>query len=152
MSQISIAPLSPLLTAFFIVPLGASGWFVLYCKGDTPLTADRYSGGVELTLSFTREEDRELVISHAARLGWKSDPTAELSMDPCAVQKKLTFEITIDRLWVSVNDVIIPVSEEPLYKGCFVRYRFFSLGESCVAFVCRVYVANLMGWWCMWLI
>ena len=124
--SISITCTSPVLTAFSILPLGACGWFALYCKGDTP---DRYVGGVELTLSFTREEDRELVLSHAARLGWKPNPIAELSISPCATQLKLRFEVTIDSLWVSVDDVIIPVSGEPSYKCCFVRYRFFSLGE-----------------------
>lgn len=135
--------------------LGASGWFPLYCKGDTPLTADRYVGGVELTLSFAREEDRELVLSHAARLGWKPNPTAELSIGSCATQQKLRFEITIDSLCVSVDDVIVPVNGEPSYKSCFVRYRFFSLGEIVVILYCicmcyHMIVQYVVNWMCIW--
>ena len=64
------APQSHRLHVHVPISSGSSG-----AKPPNETSQLQYVGGMELTLAFTREEDRELVLSHAAAMtGWALPP------------------------------------------------------------------------------
>ena len=141
---------------------GIHGWFVLespvaaalslnspksYESGDSSI-----AGGVEISVAFTNEEIRDLVVSSGLRHGWRlpdagffpgATPQLQLPLTtnrgsgstrkeiekPCFDGKNIRFEISISHASLRLSAVDIPTASQPTHKYCFLRYRFFDKSE-----------------------
>ena len=135
-----------------------SGWFPLYSPAPksnaTPppeelppdTGAPCHVGGIEVSFSFSGDEDRELVLSRGVEMGWVPPqgsrmslegglPVRERSEREEADMKDLKtcwkFSVKVIELCVPMEAVTIDMSEDPApYMYCFLRYRFFDSGED----------------------
>lgn len=105
---------------------------------QTPI--NRYTGGVELSVSFSNEADQQTVLSSALREGWKTPTKYGIDMHlfcPSEVPpmssfggRHFKFELKMDNLWLPVTSVVVSTASEPTHHYCFLRYRFFDKGET----------------------
>lgn len=161
--------------------LGVRGWFPLHppkssgdedrelaseaASPDKPLL-EEYVGGVELSIFFTNQEDRQLILSSALKMGWKVPNGCGInlpSLVPSPVsqtQEEVTgvrevrcsvrggegwrLDLNVNSLWVPLDAVAspVPTATNPTYKYCFVRYRFMDNSEL----ITVLYVPSLPIW------
>ena len=139
---------------------GVHGWLPLYPPSqNTDETAPDqidnpsdppYVGGIELSLSFSTDEDRQQVLSRALEVGWKPPPTAGRGGATDVERGELVgeggregrerllkdskcrwkFSVKVTELVLPIEAVTISMSEDPApYMYCFLRYRFFDSGK-----------------------
>lgn len=141
---------------------GIHGWFPLESPvsavfSDSPNHSESGSGvslagGVEISVAFTNEEIRDLVVSSGLRHGWRppspgffpsTGATPQilvssrdsgsarriLAEKPCFDGKGIQFEIGISHASLRLSAVDIPTASQPSHKYCFIRYRFFDRSE-----------------------
>lgn len=144
---------------------GVHGWFPLfpllrnsdtqgYAPGPISNSAsgsvNPYVGGLEVSLSFSNNEDRKLVLGRGLEMGWKIPESCMVNTEgldemiesfqgrqsskTCDSLRSLIrwkFCLKMTELWVPLEAVTIPMSEDPApYLYCFLRYRFFDSGEN----------------------
>ena len=136
---------------------GVSGWLPLYPPVVKPHTAPPYDdlppstnppvsyvGGIEVSFSFSCDEDRELVLSRCVEMGWEpprggstsveGGQTAEregVEADMKDPKTSWKFSVKVPELSVPMEAVTIDLSEDPSpYMYCFLRYRLFDSGEG----------------------
>jgi len=140
--------------------LGVRGWFPLHPPkssddGDQELASEaaspdkplleKYVGGVELSIFFTNQEDRQLILSSARKMGWKMpslvpSPVSQIQEEVtgvgevgCGVRggEGWRLDLNVNSLWVPLDAVAspVPTATNPTYKYCFVRYRFMDNSE-----------------------
>lgn len=107
-----------------------------------------------MSLSFSDNEDRKLVLGRGLEMGWKIPESCMVTTEgldeiiesfrggqsskTCdslgsAIRWKFCLKMT--ELWVPLEAVTIPMSEDPApYLYCFLRYRFFDSGENIAPF------------------
>ena len=144
------------LHVFFV---GVSGWFPLYPPVRSSKNRDAapeltgnsdshrapcYVGGVEISLTLSKDDDRQLILSHGLEMGWKLPEGSRLNcLDElreegerengrlASSKSRLKFCVKVTELWVPVETVTIMMSEDPApYMYCYVRYKFFDSGEN----------------------
>ena len=139
-----------------LIILGIHGWFALESADSSiPQASTELShfhkpaGGIELSFSFSNEDDLKLVWVQGLKSGWKLPQcgidlgcvltadsqhrsSEELQMDSINLEWKVSIEIS--QLCVPLESVAIPTAREPSYKYCFVRYRLFKAGN--ITIVC----------------
>lgn len=161
---------------FFL--LGVRGWFPLHppkssddrdrqsaseaASPDTP-PLEEFVGGVELSIFFTNNEDRKVILSSALKMGWKAPKscsidcpslvpvlhTREEVMDDrevgCGVEggEGWRLDLSVNSLWVPLDAVVspVPTAANPTYKFCFIRYRFMDNSE-----LWGIYLFSLPVW------
>ena len=118
---------------------------------DTP-TALCYVGGVEVSLSFSSDEDRKFVIARGVEMGWKLSDNSRINtafLDKEIVtalgeksgessdgggfgsSSRWRFSVKATKLWVPMETITIAMSEDPApYMYCFLRYKFFDSGKT----------------------
>ena len=141
------------------------GWLPLYPPAKnsniaapeliTNHSSAEYVGGIEVSLSFSSDEERELVLSHGQELGWVPANTDRVAVGG-AVQRegvkgegkrelkdakcRWKFSIEVMEISVPVEAVTILLSQDPApYMYCYLKYRFFDSGiqvnRSCASSV-----------------
>ena len=91
---------------------------------DPPAISCAYVGGVEISAAFSSKRDRQQVLSAAEQAGWQPPKLLDLDVGGGAKHWAMTLEVT--SLWVQ-RGVLLGANEE--HSWCFVRYKFFYLGE-----------------------
>lgn len=81
-----------------------------------------YVGGVEVSVSFASKLEREQVLLAAEQAGWQ--PARLLDVGGGAKQWEVTLEVA--SLWLQRKCLVGGARE---HSWCFVRYKFFDLGE-----------------------
>ena len=121
---------------------GVHGWYPLLppakphsaaVSGHTPLTGKgvgvvqcHYVGGVEVCASFNSEKDRELVLAEAEKVGWEPPKLGGPGEEPGGGVEM--WEVQLDVVSLTVEKkCAVSASGQAMY--CFLRYRFFDLGE-----------------------
>lgn len=93
-------------------------------------------GGVEVCAGFSSEKDRELVVAAAERVGLEPPKLESPGEGPVMWE----LELRVALLVVESKRVVSASSKDNMY--CFLRYRFFDLGEDsaairfCTRFMC----------------
>ena len=157
--------------------LGVCGWLPLYPPAKNSNVAapelitnhtstTEYVGGIEVSLSFSSDEDRELVLSHGQELGWVPANTDRVTLDG-AVQRegvkgegkrelkdekcRWKFSIEVTEVSVPVEAVTILLSQDPApYMYCYLKYRFFDSGmykstEALLQVVYMMYIIKVLA-------
>lgn len=124
-----------------IFDLGVRGWYPLLppatphkapISGPThqeawqepPVVRCAYVGGVEVAATVSTKRDQQLVLSSAERAGWEPSTLPDMGG-----ARKWQVELQVKSLWMEVdNHPRSATNKQPVY--CFVRYRFFDLGEE----------------------
>lgn len=149
-------------TAWSSICIGISGWIPLYplvssSHAAPELTSNYhnshsmpcYVGGVEVSLSLSNQEDRQLILSQGKDMGWKLPEghhlncLDELKEDRMggegrvdggllgSSKSRLRFSVKVTDLWVPMETVTIAMSEDPApYMYCYLKYKFFDSSES----------------------
>lgn len=140
-------------TLHFVPSPGIRGWFALHAPSSSSpsdeqtaqsspptSTTATYVGAVELSFSFANEGDRKLVVSHGLKMGWKAPKSCSIDLTFPQMQdrtqneamlsgnQRWRLEICISGVWLPLGTVAIPTAQQPTYKYCFLRYRFFEKG------------------------
>ena len=127
---------------------GIHGWYALEPPlatssdpGDGRGSGCGLAGGVEISVAFTNDETRDLVVTDGLRLGWRAPDVMQLPVGgACSTEdaqktgrhfggKSLKFEIAISHVDLQLSAVEIPTASRPAHKYCFLRYRFFDRSE-----------------------
>ncbi|KAM9602112.1 C2 domain-containing protein 3 isoform 1-T2 [Morphnus guianensis] len=88
-------------------------------------------GGLELSVTFAHQDDRERVLEAAKLLGWNSEESREDSMDDSDEWEQsanpVTVTISTPRVWLPVDCVLL-AGQTHLNKStcCYLRYRLYN--------------------------
>lgn len=88
-------------------------------------------GGLELSVTFAHQDDRERVLEAAKLLGWTSKESHEDSMDNSDDWEQsdhpVTVTISMPRVWLPVHCVLLAGQTHPS-KGtyCYLRYKLYN--------------------------
>ncbi|NWW96455.1 C2CD3 protein, partial [Rhynochetos jubatus] len=114
---------------------GITGWYPvtlsedlmpLHCTNIMPAVV----GGLELSVSFAHQDDRERVLEVAKLLGWSSEESHEDSMDESEEWEQhsspATVTISTPRVWLPVHCVLL-AGQTHLNKStyCYLRYKLY---------------------------
>ena len=109
-----------------------------------------YVGGVEVSLAFSNDEDRKLILARGLELGWRIPEGGRFNMEGLDELVASDHEERVERIsdclkspvrwkfcvkmtefWVPMEAVTISMSEDPApYLYCFLRYKFFDSGVT----------------------
>ncbi|NXG68078.1 C2CD3 protein, partial [Baryphthengus martii] len=115
---------------------GISGWFPVTLPEDfTPSRCTSVTqaivGGLELSVTFADQDDRERVLEAAKLLGWCSEESHEDSMDNSDEWKQsagpAAVSISTPRVWLPVHCVLF-AGQTQLDKStyCYLRYKLYN--------------------------
>lgn len=97
-----------------------------------PVVSCAYVGGVEVSAVFSSKRDKEMVMSSAEREGWESGTMLRPS-PPGGGGATRQWEVTLEvgSVWLQQQSMLIRTAAGSgcSHMMCFVRYRFFDLGE-----------------------
>ena len=92
---------------------------------DPPVVTCAYVGGVELSAAFSTKADRQLVLSNLDPASCRPNRLQDVGG---ATQWEV--ELQVKSLWI--EDMTALQSSTSGTTHCFLRYRFFDLGEYCI--------------------
>ncbi|KAM9388373.1 C2 domain-containing protein 3 [Phaethornis superciliosus] len=115
---------------------GISGWYPVTLPEDlipSPCTSIMQSivGGLELSVTFAHQDDREHVLEAAKLLGWKSEEIHEDSMDDSdgweGSATPVTVTLSTPKVWLPVHSVLL-AGQTQLNKNtyCYLRYKLYN--------------------------
>ena len=87
-----------------------------------------YLGGVEVCAGFSSEQDRELVLAAAEKAGWEPPTLGSPGEEPGDGVGMWEVRLGVASLVVESKCVESAYGKDHMH--CFLRYRFFDLGES----------------------
>ena len=143
--------------------VGVRGWFPLYPPLSNSVnhesapesisnpdlhTACHYVGGVEVSLSFSSDDERKSILARGLEMGWKPPESNMSGLDELLELYQggkgregereggclrnpvcWRFCVNVTELLVPIETVAIAMLEDPApYLYCFLRYRFFDSG------------------------
>ncbi|XP_041316315.1 C2 domain-containing protein 3 isoform X2 [Pyrgilauda ruficollis] len=120
---------------------GISGWFPVTASED-PLPPRRASavqapvGGLELSVAFARQGDRERVLEAARLLGWSSQENLEDSEDGSGDWEHgagaVAVTVSAPRVWLPLRCVRL-TGQAHLHEGtyCYLRYKLYDREATC---------------------
>ncbi|NXI90798.1 C2CD3 protein, partial [Psophia crepitans] len=115
---------------------GITGWYPVTLSEDlmpshcTNVT-QAVVGGLELSVTFALQDDRERVLEAAKLLGWNSEESHEDSTDDSDEREQsaspVTVSISTPRVWLPVHCVLL-AGQTHLNKStyCYLRYKLFN--------------------------
>ncbi|NWX12027.1 C2CD3 protein, partial [Aegotheles bennettii] len=114
---------------------GISGWFPVILSEDlmpSPCTnfMQTIVGGLELSVTFAHQDDRERVLEAAKLLWWTGEESQEDSMDESDEWEQsanpVTVTISTPRVWLPVHCVLL-AGQMHLNKNtyCYLRYKLY---------------------------
>ncbi|NXS29389.1 C2CD3 protein, partial [Pomatostomus ruficeps] len=115
---------------------GISGWYpVTLSKDPMPLHCANAMravvGGLELSVAFAHQGDRERVLEAARLLGWSGEKTHRDSEDDSSdweqIGSPVTVTISTPRVWLPHHCVLL-AGQTQLHKStyCYLRYRLYN--------------------------
>ncbi|NWX04320.1 C2CD3 protein, partial [Caloenas nicobarica] len=114
---------------------GITGWYPVTLSED--LTPSRHTnvtqavvGGLELSVTFARQDDRERVLEAAKLLGWSGEDREDSADDSEEWEQSdspATVTISTPRVWLPVHCVLL-AGQTHLNKNiyCYLRYRLYN--------------------------
>ncbi|XP_042648689.1 C2 domain-containing protein 3 isoform X3 [Tyto alba] len=115
---------------------GITGWYPVTLSEDlmpshcTNIMQD-IVGGLELSVTFAHQDDRERVLEAAKLLGWNSEESREDSMDDSDEWEQsaspVTVTISTPRVWLPIHCVLL-AGQTHLNKStyCYLRYKLYN--------------------------
>ncbi|XP_066063159.1 C2 domain-containing protein 3 isoform X2 [Chamaea fasciata] len=115
---------------------GISGWFPVTLSEDPmpPRCTNALQaivGGLELSVAFAHQGDRERVLEAAKLLGWSSEETQEDSEDESGDWEQnagpVAVTISTPRVWLPLHCVLL-TGQTHLHKStyCYLRYKLYN--------------------------
>ncbi|XP_053912634.1 C2 domain-containing protein 3 isoform X3 [Cuculus canorus] len=115
---------------------GISGWYPVTLSEDLMPShctnvMQAIVGGLELSVTFAHQDDRERVLEAAKVLGWNCEENYEDSMDDSDEWEQsaspATVTISTPRLWLPVHCVLL-AGQSHLNKStyCYLRYKLYN--------------------------
>ncbi|KFP78314.1 C2 domain-containing protein 3, partial [Acanthisitta chloris] len=115
---------------------GISGWYPVTLSEDSMPShctniMQAIVGGLELSVTFAHQDDREHVLKAAKLLGWSSEETHEDSTDDSDGWEQsaspVTVTISIPRVWLPLHCVLLS-GQTHLNKStyCYLRYKLYN--------------------------
>ncbi|NXU95480.1 C2CD3 protein, partial [Xiphorhynchus elegans] len=115
---------------------GISGWFPVTLSNDPMLPhctdiTQAVVGGLELSVTFTHQGDREHVLEAAKLLGWSSEEIHEDSMEESEDLEQsanpVTVTVSTPRVWLPLHCVLL-AGQTHLNKNtfCYLRYKLYN--------------------------
>lgn len=95
---------------------------------DPPVVTCAYVGGVEVSATFSSKRDRQLVLSSLDTAS--CEPSKLLDMGGV---RQWEVELQVQYLWIENRTVFHGSATKGQPVHCFLRYRFFDLGEYCIS-------------------
>ncbi|KAH9490372.1 C2 domain-containing protein 3 [Bulinus truncatus] len=135
----TIVPLMSLLTkrkgvnGWFAINLPSLGWIKPIDEESHPVTAlDQVVGGLELSLRFAHQEDKDRVVNAARSVGWSP---MDVEIDQMDWQDEDSHH-SVHNITVAVDQVSFPLgcalltghSELDPDARCYIRYTFYDKG------------------------
>lgn len=122
-------------------PKGISGWFPVTLSEDLlpPHCTNAMQaivGGLELSVAFAHQGDRERVLEAAKLLGWSSEETQEDSEDESGDWEQsaspVAVTISTPRVWLPLHCVLL-TGQTHLHKSiyCYLRYKLYNQEATC---------------------
>ncbi|XP_034460102.1 C2 domain-containing protein 3 isoform X1 [Hippoglossus hippoglossus] len=118
---------------------GISGWFGVYIPQETS-SQDMHQqvlvGGLEISVNFAHNSDRERVIKAAQGLGWVLNQSDHEMQDEEEAweesMKKLSLTFSMPRVWMPVHCLLLP-GHSDLQRStyCYFRYKFYDQEAVC---------------------
>ncbi|TRZ16629.1 hypothetical protein HGM15179_010488 [Zosterops borbonicus] len=120
---------------------GISGWFPVTLSEDLlpPHCTNAMQaivGGLELSVAFAHQGDRERVLEAAKLLGWSSEETQEDSEDESGDWEQsaspVAVTISTPRVWLPLHCVLL-TGQTHLHKStyCYLRYKLYNQEATC---------------------
>ncbi|XP_010151638.1 PREDICTED: C2 domain-containing protein 3, partial [Eurypyga helias] len=114
---------------------GITGWYPVTLSEDLMPShctnvLQAVVGGLELSVSFAHQDDRERVLEAAKLLGWSSEESQEDSTDESEEWEQhaspVTVTISTPRVWLPVHSVLLG-GQMHLDKStyCYLRYKLY---------------------------
>ncbi|XP_049678896.1 C2 domain-containing protein 3 isoform X2 [Accipiter gentilis] len=115
---------------------GITGWYPVTLSEDLMPShctniMQAIVGGLELSVTFAHQDDREHVLEAAKLLGWNSEESREDSMDDSDEWEQsanpVTVTISTPRVWLPVDCVLL-AGQTHLNKStyCYLRYKLYN--------------------------
>ncbi|KAM7130265.1 C2 domain-containing protein 3 isoform 3-T3 [Ciconia maguari] len=115
---------------------GITGWYPVTLPEDLMPShctnvMQAVVGGLELSVTFAHQDDRERVLEAAKLLGWNSEESHEHSMDDSDEWEQsanpATVTISTPRVWLPVHCVLL-AGQTHLNKStyCYLRYKLYN--------------------------
>uniref|UniRef100_A0A663EP53 C2 domain containing 3 centriole elongation regulator n=1 Tax=Aquila chrysaetos chrysaetos TaxID=223781 RepID=A0A663EP53_AQUCH len=115
---------------------GITGWYPVTLSEDLMPShctniMQAIVGGLELSVTFAHQDDREHVLEAAKLLGWNSEESREDSMDDSDEWEQsanpVTVTISTPRIWLPVDCVLL-AGQTHLDKStyCYLRYKLYN--------------------------
>ncbi|NWZ13583.1 C2CD3 protein, partial [Agelaius phoeniceus] len=116
---------------------GVSGWFSVtlpeeplppQCSGSLPAVV----GGLELSVAFAQQGDRERVLEAARLRGWSSEEPPEDSGPWGHSASPVAVTISTPRLWLPLHCVLL-AGQAQLHESahCYLRYKLYDQEPTC---------------------
>ncbi|NXU35839.1 C2CD3 protein, partial [Drymodes brunneopygia] len=120
---------------------GISGWYPVTLSEDAmPVhctnAMQAIVGGLELSVAFAHQGDRERVLEAAKLLGWSSEEIHEDSQDESGDWEQNTSPVAVTistpRVWVPLHCVLL-TGQTHLQKStyCYLRYKLYNQKATC---------------------
>uniref|UniRef100_A0A8C2WW56 C2 domain containing 3 centriole elongation regulator n=1 Tax=Cyclopterus lumpus TaxID=8103 RepID=A0A8C2WW56_CYCLU len=115
---------------------GISGWFGVYLAQETSSSQHQHIsvGGLEISVNFAHQSDRERVIKAAQGLSWEMAQN-EMQVDEETWGgdiRKLSLTFSMPRAWIPVHCLLLPgLSELERSTYCYFRYKFYDQDAFC---------------------
>ncbi|NXA48806.1 C2CD3 protein, partial [Nothocercus julius] len=115
---------------------GITGWYPVTLSEDLVPShctnvMQTIVGGLELSITFARHDDREQVLEAAKFLGWNSEENPEDSMDDSGEWEQgddpAVVTVSTPRVWLPVHCVLL-AGQKQLNKStfCYLRYKLYN--------------------------
>ncbi|XP_010219395.1 PREDICTED: C2 domain-containing protein 3, partial [Tinamus guttatus] len=115
---------------------GITGWYPVTLSEDLVPShgtniMQTIVGGLELSITFARHDDREQVLEAAKFLGWSSEENPEDSMDDSDEWEQgdnpAVVTVSTPRVWLPVHCVLL-AGQKQLNKStyCYLRYKLYN--------------------------
>ncbi|XP_059672424.1 C2 domain-containing protein 3 [Gavia stellata] len=120
---------------------GITGWYPVTLSEDLMPShctnvMQAIVGGLELSVTFAHQDDRERVLEAAKLLGWNGEESHEDSMDDSDEWEQsanpVTVTISTPRVWLPVHCVLL-AGQMHLNKStyCYLRYKLYNQEATC---------------------
>ncbi|XP_056296608.1 C2 domain-containing protein 3 isoform X3 [Pseudoliparis swirei] len=114
---------------------GISGWFGVYLAQETSSQHQQILvGGLEISVNFAHQSDRERVVKAAQGLSWEIAQN-EMELDEEAWGgdiRTLSLTFSMPRAWIPVHCLLLPgLSELERSTYCYFRYKFYEQDAFC---------------------
>ncbi|NXD45338.1 C2CD3 protein, partial [Copsychus sechellarum] len=114
---------------------GISGWYPVTLPEDPTSPTPAIVGGLELSVAFARQGDRERVLEAGRLLGWSSEEMQESEAESAGEGQggsPVAVAVSTPRLWLPLRCVLL-AGQARLHSSarCYLRYRLCGQHPTC---------------------